>query len=67
MRRVTELATEARGGVLTRAEAKERYEALPLPSTTDEHWRFTNLRGFDPSAYGHDRAQAHQSLSLIHI
>jgi len=55
---VTELATEARGGVLTRAEAKERYEALPLPSTTDEHWRFTNLRGFDPAAYGHDQGQS---------
>jgi Fe-S cluster assembly protein SufD len=33
---------------LTRAEARERYEALPLPTTAEEHWRFTDLRGFDP-------------------
>jgi Fe-S cluster assembly protein SufD len=35
------------------AEALERYEELPLPDTTEEHWRFTDLRGFDPDAYGH--------------
>ena len=29
------------------AAAKLRAE-LPLPSTADEHWRFTDLRGFDP-------------------
>lgn len=29
----------------------ERYRALPLPTTTDEHWRFTNLRGFDPDSF----------------
>jgi Fe-S cluster assembly protein SufD len=34
------------------AEALERYQALPLPDTTEEHWRFTDLRGFDPDAYG---------------
>ncbi|HMB81517.1 MAG TPA: hypothetical protein VKI43_15665, partial [Vicinamibacterales bacterium] len=47
---MTEVVAE-RSGVLTRAEAKERYEALPMPSTSDEHWRFTNLRGFDPAAF----------------
>ena len=26
----------------------ERYEALPLPTTKDEHWRFTDLRGLRP-------------------
>jgi Fe-S cluster assembly protein SufD len=33
---------------LTRAEAAKRFAELPLPSTKDEHWRFTDLRGFDP-------------------
>ena len=34
-----------------RAELHERYRALPLPTTRDEHWRFTNLAGFDPDAW----------------
>jgi Fe-S cluster assembly protein SufD len=42
---------------MSRAEALERYRALPVPDTTGEHWRFTNLRGFDPDAFGHDRGQ----------
>ncbi len=33
---------------LTREDAAKRFEELPLPSTADEHWRFTDLRGFDP-------------------
>jgi Fe-S cluster assembly protein SufD len=37
--------------VLTREEAAKRYGELPLPSTADEHWRFTDLRGFDPDAF----------------
>jgi Fe-S cluster assembly protein SufD len=28
-----------------------RYEELPLPTTADEHWRFTDLRGFDPESF----------------
>jgi Fe-S cluster assembly protein SufD len=34
-----------------RAEALERYQALPLPDTTEEHWRFTDLSGFDPDGF----------------
>jgi len=34
-----------------RAEQLERYQALPLPTTKDEHWRFTDLSGFDPDAW----------------
>jgi Fe-S cluster assembly protein SufD len=34
-----------------RAELLERYRGLPLPTTKDEPWRFTDLRGFDPDAY----------------
>ena len=33
---------------LTREEAAKRYDEWPLPTTADEHWRFTDLRGFDP-------------------
>jgi len=36
---------------VTRAEPLERYLALPLPTTKDEHWRFTDLAGFDPDAW----------------
>ncbi|HWB57101.1 MAG TPA: hypothetical protein VG479_09210, partial [Gaiellaceae bacterium] len=43
---------------MSRSQALERYRALPLPSTSDEHWRFTDLRGFDPDAYAIDGAEA---------
>jgi Fe-S cluster assembly protein SufD len=36
---------------MSRAELLERYRALPLPTTKDEHWRFTDLSGFDPEAW----------------
>ena len=39
-----------------RAELVERYQALPLPTTRDEHWRFTDLTGFDPDSWGPTRA-----------
>ena len=34
-----------------RAAARERYEGLPVPANTEEAWRYTNLRGFDPDAF----------------
>jgi Fe-S cluster assembly protein SufD len=37
---------------MSRSDALAAYERLPLPDTTEEHWRFTDLRGFDPDAYG---------------
>jgi Fe-S cluster assembly protein SufD len=36
---------------LSRSDLVERYRSLPLPSTKDEPWRFTDLRGFDPDAF----------------
>ena len=36
---------------MDRAAAASRYAELPMPSTTDEHWRFTDLKGFDPEAF----------------
>jgi Fe-S cluster assembly protein SufD len=52
---------------LTREEAARRYEALPLPTTADEHWRFTDLRGFDPASFGsngHDGGLSPAMLDL---
>ena len=37
---------------MTKAAALERYRELPLPDTTQEAWRFTNLKGFDPDGFG---------------
>jgi Fe-S cluster assembly protein SufD len=35
----------------SRTELLERYRALPVPDTTMEAWRFTDLAGFDPDAF----------------
>src|SRR5438477_9478528 len=35
-----------------RTELLERYRALPFPTTRDEAWRFTDLKGFDPDSFG---------------
>src|ERR671934_1863741 len=45
---------------MPRADLLERYRALPFPSTSDEPWRFTDLKGFDPDTFvsnGHVRGQ----------
>jgi Fe-S cluster assembly protein SufD len=34
-----------------RAAAAARYAELPIPATTEEHWRFTDLKGFDPDSF----------------
>jgi Fe-S cluster assembly protein SufD len=39
---------------MSRVEPLERYRALPLPTTSDEHWRFTDLSGFDPDGWTAD-------------
>ncbi len=36
---------------MARAEAVEAYASLPIPDTTEEHWRFTDLKGFDPDSF----------------
>jgi Fe-S cluster assembly protein SufD len=43
---------------MSRAEARAAYEALSIPDTTEEHWRFTDLRGFDPDAFAGEGAPA---------
>ncbi len=37
---------------MANAEAAVRFAELPLPNTTEEAWRFTDLKGFDPEAFG---------------
>jgi Fe-S cluster assembly protein SufD len=37
---------------LSRSAALEAYRGLPIPDATEEAWRFTDLRGFDPEAFG---------------
>ena len=36
---------------MSRTDLLERYRALALPVRTEEHWRFTDLAGFDPAAF----------------
>jgi Fe-S cluster assembly protein SufD len=36
---------------MSRADALAAYERLPIPDTTEEHWRFTDLGDFDPDAF----------------
>jgi Fe-S cluster assembly protein SufD len=42
---------------VSRDEALARYDELPVPDTSMEPWRFTDLTGFDPDAFS-DRGTA---------
>jgi Fe-S cluster assembly protein SufD len=42
---------------VSRTEFLERYQALPIPNTSDEHWRFTDLKGFDPDGFSANGAK----------
>jgi Fe-S cluster assembly protein SufD len=42
---------------VARPDLLERYRELPFPTTKDESWRFTDLRGFDPDSFGQDGGQ----------
>jgi len=48
-----------------RSDALAAYEALPIPDTTEEHWRFTDLRGFDPSQFGDGGTPRHESVTTM--
>jgi Fe-S cluster assembly protein SufD len=48
---------------VTRSDAAAKYESLPLPDTTQEAWRFTDLSGFDPAAFGGNGAVKGQTLN----
>jgi Fe-S cluster assembly protein SufD len=44
-----------------RAELLERYRALPMPTTQEESWRFTDLKGFDPDTLA---SNGHRAAAL---
>jgi Fe-S cluster assembly protein SufD len=53
---------------VARPELLDRYRALPLPTTKDEAWRFTDLAGFDPDAFAADGAAAVETApSMLEI
>jgi Fe-S cluster assembly protein SufD len=55
---------------VTRAHLLERYRTIPLPTTRDEHWRFTDLRGFDPDSFvlnGHRGRAPISAESMLEI
>jgi Fe-S cluster assembly protein SufD len=50
-----------------KAEALDRYRALPLPDTTEEHWRFTDLSGFDPDAFESASGETPPATGLLDL
>jgi Fe-S cluster assembly protein SufD len=50
---------------LTREQAQATYRELPLPDTTQEAWRFTDLRGFDPGTFAEAASAAPATESLL--
>jgi Fe-S cluster assembly protein SufD len=51
---------------VTRAEALAAWERLPIPDTTEEHWRFTDLSGFDPADFNTTGARPrHESVTAM--
>jgi Fe-S cluster assembly protein SufD len=52
---------------LTRDEAAKRFAELPLPTTADEHWRFTDLRGFAPDGASAKLAQADGAAPMLDL
>jgi len=51
----------------TRADAVAAYERLPLPDTTEEHWRFTDLSDFDPEAFSVSDTVAVSDTRLVDL
>jgi Fe-S cluster assembly protein SufD len=51
---------------LSREELLDRYRELPVPTTSEEHWRFTDLSAFDPDEFtGEGRAAEPDTSSLL--
>jgi Fe-S cluster assembly protein SufD len=50
---------------VSRPELLERYRALPLPTTKDEAWRFTDLAGFDPDSFAGDGARSVEAAASM--
>jgi Fe-S cluster assembly protein SufD len=52
---------------MSRAEALERYNDLPVPPTTEEAWRFTDLRGFDPDSFTGSEVAAGNGAQMVEV
>ena len=52
---------------MSRAELVERYRSLPLPTTSEEPWRFTDLRGFDPDAFSPEAGGTAPPQSMLEL
>jgi Fe-S cluster assembly protein SufD len=52
---------------LANPSAAAAYEALPLPNTSEEAWRFTDLKGFDPAAFTGGGGAVEAGARLIEI
>jgi Fe-S cluster assembly protein SufD len=52
---------------LANAEAAARYAELPVPTTTEEAWRFTDLRGFDPESFALDAQPVGSTEGLLEL
>jgi Fe-S cluster assembly protein SufD len=48
-------------------EALQRYRELPLPDTTEEHWRFTDLRGFDPESFAAGTGTVPETQTMLDL
>jgi Fe-S cluster assembly protein SufD len=48
---------------MSRTDALAAYERLPIPDTTEEHWRFTDLRDFDPDIFKPVTVTDHESVT----
>jgi Fe-S cluster assembly protein SufD len=58
---------EERSARLANAEAAARYAELPVPNKTEEAWRFTDLKGFDPDAFTGRGGRAETGAKLIDV
>src|SRR5436305_13492372 len=50
---------------MSRTDALAAYEKLPIPDTTEEHWRFTDLRDFDPSQFRDGDSPRNESVTAL--
>jgi len=50
---------------MSRSDALAAYEALPIPDTTEEHWRFTNLSDFDPANFAQGTVPGNESVTAL--
>jgi Fe-S cluster assembly protein SufD len=50
---------------VSRSDALAAYDALPIPDTTEEHWRFTDLSDFDPGTFANGDSPRHESVTAM--